>query len=177
MKPQMSWRVYILFVTLQLLTIALVSPCVAISSHIQLVDAAPPSPTSISCSVLPASVILGNSSTVSGSITPVVSDITITLTYTKPDATTINRTATTGTDGSFTDTFIPDVVGSWSVNANWAGNDNYFGSSSFDESFTVEKAATAGFPMIYVYLIVIIIVVIVAVIAAYSFMKRKTKPQ
>jgi hypothetical protein len=173
----MRWSVYFLLLALQLLTITLVSPCVAVSSPIQLVDAAPPTPTSISCSVLPSSVIMGNSTTVSGSITPIVPDISITLTYTKPDATTINRTATTGTDGTFTDTFVPDVIGSWSVNANWAGNENYFGSSSFDESFTVEKAATAGFPMVYLYLIVIIIIVIVAVIAAYSFMKRRTKPQ
>jgi hypothetical protein len=172
----MNWSTYVLLLALQLLAITLVSPCVAFSSSIQLVDAAPPSPTSISCSVIPSSVILGNSTTVSGSITPIVPDISITLTYTKPDATTINRTSTTGTDGTFTDTYSPDVVGSWSVSANWAGNDNYFGSSSFDESFTVEKAATAGFPMLYVYLIVIIVVVIVAVVAAYSFMKRKTKP-
>jgi hypothetical protein len=116
---------------------------------------------------------LGNSTTVSGSISPAVSNVTVTLTYTKPDATTISRTVTTGADGSFSDTYTPNVVGSWSVKANWTGNDYYFGSTSFDATFTVKAPNATGFQMEYLYVAVIVIIVVFAAIAAYWYKKKK----
>jgi hypothetical protein len=156
-----------------LFIIAFASPCVAVSYRVALVDLAPPSPTSISCSVLPASLTLGNSTAVSGSISPGVSNVTVTLTYTKPDATTVHRTETTGADGSFSDTYTPDIAGSWSVKANWAGNDVYLASTSFDATFAVTAVPGSGFSMEYVYVAVIVIIVVIAAIAAYWYKKKK----
>lgn len=117
--------------------------------------------------------MFGNSTTVSGSISPAVSNVTVTLTYTKPDATTLDRTTTTGADGSFSDTYTPDMAGSWSVKASWAGNDNYFGSTSFDATFTVGEPPALGIPMEYVYAAVIIIIFVIAAIVAYWYKKKK----
>jgi hypothetical protein len=173
MRFQKSYRLLALFATVSLFIIASASPCVAAGDRVRLVDLAPPSPTSISCSVLPASLTLGNSTAVSGSISPGVSNVTVTLTYTKPDATTVYRTATSGADGSFSDTYTPDIAGSWSVKANWAGNDVYLASTSFDATFAVTAAPGSGFSMEYVYVAVIVIIVVIAAIAAYWYKKKK----
>jgi hypothetical protein len=173
MKIPKGKRLVALLTTVLMFITAFASPCVAASARVRVVDLPPPSPTSISCSVFPTSVMLGNSTTVSGSISPAVSDVTVTLTYTKPDATTIDRTTTTGADGSFSDTYIPDMAGSWSVKASWAGNDNYFGSTSFNATFTVSEPSATGIPMDYVYVAVIIIIVIIVAIVAYWYRKKR----
>lgn len=173
MKIPKSGRLLALLAIVLLFIIALASPCVAVSARVRVVDLPPPSPTSISCSVFPTSAMFGNSTTVSGSISPAVSNVTVTLTYTKPDATTLDRTTTTGADGSFSDTYTPDMAGSWSVKASWAGNDNYFGSTSFDATFTVGEPPALGIPMEYVYAAVIIIIFVIAAIVAYWYKKKK----
>jgi hypothetical protein len=145
-----------------------------VSARVRVVDNPPPSSSAISCSVSPTSVTLGNSTTVSGSISPAVSGAPITLTYAKPDGTTLTRTATSGTDGSFTDIYNPDAVGSWSVTTSWPGNDAYFGATSFAAAFTVtESPAAAGIPMEYVYAAVVIIIIVIVALAAYWYTKKK----
>jgi hypothetical protein len=134
-------------------------------------DAPPSTPTAINCSVSPTSVTLGNNLTVSGFISPVVSGVTVTLTYTKPDATTLTRTVTSGTDGSFTDVYTPNVVGSWSVKASWPGNVSYLGSTSFAASFTVNNPG--AIPMEYVYAVAAIVIIVIVAIAAYWYTKKK----
>ncbi|MCW4021006.1 MAG: metallophosphoesterase, partial [Candidatus Bathyarchaeota archaeon] len=61
----------------------------------------------------------GGSITVSGSISPALSDETVALTYTRPDDTTFVRTVTTGSNGLYSDSYQPDVTGSWEVTASW----------------------------------------------------------
>ncbi len=97
--------------------------------------------STISCSVSQDSLTLGNSLTVSGSINPEISGKTVTLTYTKPDSSTLIRTDTTN-PGAYTDTYTPDVDGSWSVTASWDGDANSTSASSSSISFTVTKIST-----------------------------------
>jgi len=94
--------------------------------------------TTISCSVSPSEVTEGDSITVSGSISPTVSGKTITLTYKKPDGSTFDRTVTTGSDGSYSDSYKSEAIGSWSVSASWAGDSTHEGASS-SKPFTVKK--------------------------------------
>jgi len=97
-------------------------------------------PTTISCSVSPSEVTVGGSITVSGTIDPPVSGATVTLTYTKPDATKFTRTVTSGSTGSYSDAYKPDMVGSWSVSASWAGDATNGGASSSTSSINVKKS-------------------------------------
>jgi peptide/nickel transport system substrate-binding protein len=76
--------------------------------------------------------------TVSGAIGPTVSDATVTLTYRKPDGSTITRTVTTGADGSYSDSYQPEGEGSWSVTASWDGDSTHEGASCSSQSFTVK---------------------------------------
>lgn len=95
--------------------------------------------TTISCSTSSSEITEGDSVTVSGSISPAVSGKTVTLTYKKPDGSTFTRTVSSGSDGSYSDSYKPDVVGSWSVSASWAGDSTYDGASSSSKSLNVKK--------------------------------------
>jgi len=95
--------------------------------------------TTISCSVSPSELTKGNSVTVSGSINPAVSGKTITLTYRKPDGSIFNRTITTGSNGRYSDSYTPDMAGSWSVKASWEGDSERQGAYSQSTSFNVKK--------------------------------------
>jgi len=65
----------------------------------------------------PYITILDDSVSVWGNIVPERELVNVTLTYIKPDATTVKRNVTTTTYGFFNDTFVPDQVGIWNVSA------------------------------------------------------------
>jgi hypothetical protein len=159
---------------LLILGIALAASRALVNARVQVVDNPPPSPTSISCSVSPSSFTLGNSVSINGSISPSVSNAAVTLTYTKPDGTTLSRSVTTGADGTFGDDYTPDTAGSWSVKASWAGNDSYLGSTSFDTTFTVGGSTGGGIPIVYVSIAVVIVLVVIAAIAVYLYRRSRT---
>jgi hypothetical protein len=96
-------------------------------------------PTSITCSVLASELPIGGSVTVIGSISPPVSNVTVMLTYMNPDGVTFTRTNTTN-PGDYSDVYIPDMVGSWSVVASWGGDDAHEGASSSSMSFIIKSS-------------------------------------
>ena len=100
--------------------------------------------TSVSCSVSSTTITRGESINVSGTIDPLLSDITIILTYTKPEGSLFTITVTTGSDGSFIDSFPPDADGSWSVKASWDGDSTYKDASSSEVHFTVNTSLIGG---------------------------------
>ena len=96
--------------------------------------------TAISCKASPSEITEGANITISGSIAPTVSGKTVNLTYTKPDGkTTVTRTATTGSNGSYSNSYKPDITGSWSVKASWNGDSENLGASSQSASFNVKQ--------------------------------------
>jgi predicted phosphodiesterase len=98
------------------------------------------SSTTLSCSISSSEVTKGASVTVSGAISSETSDPTVTLTYQKPDGSTITRTVTASSDGNYSDSYVPDVEGSWGVTASWNGDSTHDGSSSSLISFTVKMS-------------------------------------
>jgi hypothetical protein len=97
--------------------------------------------SSISCDVSPSETRFGDTVTVSGFITPAHEMANVTLTYTKPDSTTVTRTVWTDSYGFYNDIFTPDNAGAWTVYASWPGNDNYEGANSSSVAFAVEFLA------------------------------------
>jgi hypothetical protein len=51
---------------------------------------------------------------------------------------------TTGSDGSYSDAYKPDGVGSWSVKALWDGDSTHEGASSSEVDFTVNTSFIGG---------------------------------
>jgi hypothetical protein len=91
--------------------------------------------------VVPPQVKLGEAAAVSGTIVPTggppVEGVNVTLSYTKPDSSIVNRTVTTETDGSFQDAYIPDMSGAWSLKASWTGDEDHNGAESLQVEFDV----------------------------------------
>jgi hypothetical protein len=83
--------------------------------------------STVTCSVSPESVEKGDLLEVSGSVDPVLENLSVTLLYKKPDGSTFNTTVKTNVDGSYKNSFIVDTEGSWSVNASWVGDEKHEG--------------------------------------------------
>lgn len=96
--------------------------------------------STLSCSVSPSRIEKGETIDVEGLLDPVINNATISLVYTKPDASTITRTVQTIADGSYGDSYQPDIEGSWTVNASWVGDEQHQGDwalASFEIVFPV----------------------------------------
>lgn len=94
-------------------------------------------PGVIYCSIAKTPITLGQRVEVIGLIRPIHQHVTVKLNYTRPDNSTFVRSVTTGHDGNFTDTFIPDQSGAWTVKASWEGDSDNCGSDSIMKSFEV----------------------------------------
>lgn len=110
-------------------------------------------PFTVTCSVSPSEVTIGGSVTVSGSVSPAVSYATVELTYEKPDATTFMRTTTTESDGAYSDSYKPDVAGSWSVSVLVEEAE----SASVDFVVNPQSGLIPGYPPIALLLGVVIV--------------------
>jgi hypothetical protein len=95
--------------------------------------------TTLSCTTSSIEITEGGSITISGAINPALSSKTVTLTYSKPDGSTITRTVTTDSDGSYSDTYNPEAVGSWSVTVSWDGDATHESATSASQTFTITQ--------------------------------------
>ncbi len=86
--------------------------------------------STISCAVSPEIVETGDLVDVSGSLNPMLENVTVELVYVCPDGSTLERTALTDVEGAFKDSFQPGVDGLWRVNASWSGDERHIGSHS-----------------------------------------------
>ncbi len=132
--------------------------------------------STISCSVSPSTINVGENVTVSGTISPAHANVAVTLSYTKPDASTLERTVTTSLEGTFQDIIQLDREGSWSVTASWEGDEDTNGAISSTVSFSAENFATeenSVSPTIPIYIIAIVsLVIVVAVIIVIILARR-----
>jgi hypothetical protein len=99
--------------------------------------------STISCSASPLNVALGNSISVSGSLTFGIRDVNVSIIYTTPQMELFNREVILGIDATFNDSFKPFAVGSWVVKAHWAGNETVKGSTSTAITFEVSKVSSS----------------------------------
>ncbi|MCP4644937.1 MAG: hypothetical protein GY851_31135, partial [bacterium] len=98
--------------------------------------------STLTLSVVPQSITLGESVTISGGVEPVVQgeDVFFSDTATPPGPSdTKPGTQSTDVNGLFSDSFIPDEAGAWAFTAEWLGNDQYLGDVA-SSPLTVSKA-------------------------------------
>jgi len=95
-------------------------------------------PTTLTCQISSEKVTKGDKITVSGKLEPPMKQF-VTVTFTKPDGTTVDETLLTNVDGTYTLDYTPDAEGRWSVRASWEGFLDFEGSTSNSVSFTVEE--------------------------------------
>ena len=85
--------------------------------------------STITVSVSPQVVEEGEALRVSGSIDPAPENATVTLMYIGPER-RFNSTVEINLDGSFAESFKPNINGTWNVNASWLGDVKYEGAWS-----------------------------------------------
>jgi hypothetical protein len=114
---------------------------------VELNEGAGQTATTISCGVTPAQVAANGRVFTSGSISPEVASATVTLTYTRPNGSTVTQTTMTDLDGSYSATYDPSVEGEWTAHASWPGNDSYTGATSAPFTFSVlDEPTTTKIP-------------------------------
>lgn len=92
--------------------------------------------TTLSCTIPVAEVNKGNTITISGYINPKISGKTITIIY-KNKYTTITKKVVTQPDGSYNDSYTPEITGTWTIQASYDGDNTYQKSTSKTNIFTI----------------------------------------
>jgi hypothetical protein len=87
-------------------------------------------PTSITCEVSKPKIVLGEEMPVSGSISPPIEGAEVTLTFTRPDNSTVTANIPATVGGIYNGTYVPDTIGFWTVQAFWAGDAEHMGGES-----------------------------------------------
>jgi endonuclease YncB( thermonuclease family) len=118
----------------------------------------------ITCTVPPVDVEIGNDVSVSGAISPAIPDVPVTLQYTAPNASIITCIVTTSSDGSFADTLHPDAAGGWNVGALWTGDAIYDEAVSTFVAITVIEASVQISPLVIGIPIVLIVLAGIVII-------------
>jgi hypothetical protein len=132
--------------------------------------------TTISHSVSSNTLTEGNSITVSGITDPAASDHIITLTIEKPDGSTLTRTVTTTSDGSFAYSFKPEAIGYWSITASSNEDSTFIGASSPEKSFElIQKELNWELPLSIFVIIGIAVAVITSIAITAWFIRRSRK--
>lgn len=132
-------------------------------------------PSSLSLSVSPTSLKVGESLSIAGTLSPPIAT-TVELVYRRPDGFELTKSVATSATGAFSDSFKPDMAGAWSVRARWAGDADRESSESAPVSFSVEAPPPKQFweeiPGGLTGLMAIALVALVIVIAALALRGR-----
>ena len=137
--------------------------------------------TFLSVSATPPAVKTDETVSVGGALSPPIA-VPIELIYTRPDGFEMIKHVTTSASGAFSDTFIPDLSGSWSVKARWSGDDDYFGCESQPISLSVEAVSEKTnlwekiLGVASIIIIIIIIIVIIYLILRHTRRSKDGKP-
>lgn len=132
-------------------------------------------PSNISCFVSPFSIDQGSYLLLSGLVSP-VGNIDVSLEFTTPNEDTLIGVVQTDEQGSFSDTFVPDISGRWKIKAYFGGDSKHSGSDTSAVFFNVKRVISRGNGSTDIMMRIIGIIVItvtIIVIFALFYSKRK----
>ena len=130
--------------------------------------------STISISVSPETITIGETITINGSITPTRAEVTVTIRYRVSGETTWNtiENVTTDENSQYSYTWTPEDVGTYEVQALWGGDVDTLLDESDIKTVDVQAVQT---PIILYALAGIAVVIVVAAIAIY-FLRIRKKP-
>ena len=136
-----------------------------------------PIPTTTHLGISRLKLLVGEKLKVSGWIEAPLQGELVEITYRRPDGIEVKRAIRTLEDGRFTDEFIPDTPGAWTVYADWLGGSAYVKdkqTASRPVVFIAESRPKIHEAAIRVMPILIIVVASIIGLAYMSLQKRKT---
>jgi hypothetical protein len=104
-----------------------------------------PLESTVTVSASPASLERGEQVKITGSIQPAYENVNLNLAFQDPNGKKFNQLLKTKLDGSFNTSYIPEVEGTWTVNASWSGNEEClgnWGSTTFEVQLPVSLEMT-----------------------------------
>jgi hypothetical protein len=102
--------------------------------------------TGLTCTSTPKTVTVGESVSITGSLTPVLAGAKIVIIMKDPDGDVSTQISSTASDGTYTTTFTPSITGTWQTYSTWMGDDTHMGASSIQETFNVEESKSEPEP-------------------------------
>ena len=123
--------------------------------------------------VSPQTLIVGESTTLSGSINPARSGVTVHMWYRLQGEQTWKTLKNVTTDGNsqYSFTWVPPSAAIYEVKASWEGDQNTYSSESLTSTITVNEAPT-GIPTYAIVAIAIVIIAAIGVAVYYLRTKR-----
>jgi outer membrane protein assembly factor BamB len=135
-----------------------------------------------------------------GQLSPYLENAVVTVTLVNPNGVVRNIETSTRTNGTFSFTFVPTVVGNWTVSAFWESDKSFYLSATSEKiTFAVnnqpevtstptpnstetasptetpipfERATVFGLPLMYVYMFVVAVLIVVILVSAYVYTKK-----
>lgn len=148
------------------------------STSVNLVVAENKQPSSLSLSVSPPSLQVGESVALGGALSPGLTT-TVELVYVRPDGFELGKHVATSGAGAFSDAFKPDMPGPWSVKARWPGDADHYACESQPQSFSVELPPEQP-PSLWDQIlrilptVAIVAVIVIIVVLAVALVRRRS---
>ncbi len=134
--------------------------------------------STISMSVDPATITVGKSTTISGSITPALQGVNVTIQYrlSPAEAWTNLNTVTTNESGQYSFQWTPETADTFEVKALWLGDENTSPAEGDVQTITVQEPPSGTTWNLYTVAIVAAGVIAIIMAAAFYFLRiRKPK--
>jgi hypothetical protein len=152
------------------------------STSVNLIIARNMQPSSLSLSVNPSVLQVGESVALGGALDP-GSATTLEIVYARPDGFELTKHVITSNAGAFSDAFKPDTPGPWSVKARWPGDANHYACESQLASFSVtgvpEKPPQPFWeqiPPVVVLAAILAVIIVGVVLLRHRTTEKKTQP-
>ncbi len=131
----------------------------------------------ISVSMSPATITIGAGTTISGAISPIRVEVSVTINYRLSEGNWSElKKMTTDPDGRYSYEWTPPTTGTYEVKASWEGDLTHLPAESEVGTVTVKEQATERPTSIYPYAATIIVIIIVSATVVYIIRTRKPKP-
>jgi M6 family metalloprotease-like protein len=103
-------------------------------------------PSTLTCSAPGEAVPLGSSAVITGNLMPALAQL-IALQVTDPAGVSVYQNVSTDASGAYSDTVVPGVTGTWTVQAFWGGNSSYALAESAQCTFEVTRQTAPTFTL------------------------------
>jgi len=123
----------------------------------------------------PANITVGNSTTLSGSISPILGGLNVTIQYKLKDEEVWNNLTivTTNESGQYSHVWAPETPGTYEVKASWPGDDTTSPAESNVQLITVQEPPSST--PLYMYIVAAGVAAIIVAAAFYFLRSRKPK--
>jgi PKD repeat protein len=134
--------------------------------------------STIDIGLSPKPITLGENTTISGSIDPERSEVTVTIWYRlKGEETWSKITTPTDENSHYSYVWTPESEGTYEIKASWEGDENTFADETEVQELIVKEAAQPSGSSIPPYLIALIAAIVIVIVVITGYLMKTRKPR